>query len=724
MREMRAGEPAELRLLQPVRREARVGAGPFRARFSAALRITIALAVSAALLALLYRVATEADATSGGAGLADILRGVQLPLVGAYLLAQIAQTMLRAWRYRILLRGCGEPLVPGLFPLALVTAARNMFVDLLPARIGELSYVALLNRRYGVRSRSAVSSLGIAVFLDFAALLAALAALILTASRGAFAPGGLPGFAPMLAGLVGFLAWVLFRGVRLAAGLVRRLPQRLRGRRLASRAFGFLAFVADDVDTVRDSGVLLRSLLLSLGLRACKYAGLYAAFLAVTGSGFGQLARAPVNEVLVALIAGEGAAAIPVPSFMSFGTYESGGLAALVAFGYPSAQALLALLALHLVSQAVDYGVGGLALIGIALSGGPAPRSARRGWAVAMLASLGAVAVAALGGALWHRQMQQRSGLAAPPPSGVAAAADPALRSRLETLLGGRRGFLVWSSNRHGTHDILRMELPGGEITRLTSDPHTETYPRVSPDGRTVAFSRSQVPWVSQRDPVPWDAWSADAAGGAERLIARNATGPFWSNDGGTVFFQRNGGEFVERRLAGGVERVLFRAGVAPVPADVQLQSPDYDEASGRLVATLRGRGGPRITALFRAGAPLQQLGGPGDCQVTWARDRRSVFFVGHGGRQQNALYRLVPGGRAELWLDLPGDLSHEYFPRQSADGRFLVFAASAGGREHEHDAGDYELFLWRIGDPGEKALRLTYHTGNDCWPDLYLFPE
>ena len=109
---------------------------------------------------------------------------------------------------------------------------------------------------------------------------------------------------------------------------------------------------------------------------------------------------------------------------------------------------------------------------------------------------------------------------------------------------------------------------------------------------------------------------------------------------------------------------------------------------------------------------------------MAWARDRRSVFFVGHGGRQQNALYRLVPGGRAELWLDLPGDFSHEYFPRQSADGRFLVFAASAGGREHEHDAGDYELFLWRIGDPGEKAVRLTYHTGNDSWPDLYLFPE
>jgi hypothetical protein len=412
---------------------------------------------------------------------------------------------------------------------------------------------------------------------------------------------------------------------------------------------------------------------------------------------------------------------------MSFGTYESGGLATFVVFGFPADQAVLALLALHLISQVIDYGLGGLALIGVAFLGYPAvpaPRPVRRLWVVGLLASLSAVAVAALGGFLWHQQVQQRGGLATPPPSGVAAVADPALRSRLETLLGTRRGFVVWSSNRHGTHDILRMDLPGGGITRLTSDPHTETYPRISPDGRTVVFSRSQVPWVSQRDPVPWDAWSVGAAGGAELLNARDATGPFWSNDGETLFFQRNGGEFVERRIAGGVERVLFRAGVGPVPAGVQLQSPDYDEVSGRLVATLRGPGAPRITALFATGGPLQQLGGSGDCQVAWSRDRRNVFFVGRGGRQQNALYTLVPGGRAELWLDLPGNLSHEYFPRQSDDGRFLVFAASAGGREHEHDAGDYELFLWRVGDPGEKAVRLTHHTGNDSWPDLYLFPE
>jgi len=690
-------------------------------------RVALSLGVSAALLILLYRLAAHTGAAGGRAGLVETLRAVELPLVGAYLLAHAGMVLLRAERYRLLLRGAGESRTPGLPALALVTLARNMFVDLLPARLGEVSYVALLNRRYGVPVSAGAASLGLAVFLDFLALLAVLALVVPSPFAGLGLTEGFLGSAALLLLVVSLFAWVLFSGVRLSARLVRRLPARLREHGFVRLAVDFLGRTADDVDAVRRSGVLLRSLLLSLGLRALKYAGLYALFLAVTRPNFGQLARAPVPEVLSALIAGEGAASLPIPSFMSFGSYEGGGLAAFAAFGYPAAQAVVALLALHLVSQAIDYTLGGLGLVGLALRGPADGRRARpgRGRRLApALAVLAAVGVAALGVLFLRQRRLERRGLPEPPPRGVAVAPDPGLPARLASLLGTRRGFVVWSSNRHGTHDILRMELPEGRISRLTTDRHVETFPRISPDGRQVAFSRSQSPWVSQRNPVPWDAWTLDLATGAEKFVTRGAREPLWARDGGTLFFQRDGGAFAARVLATGVERVLFQAGVPPVPAGAIVGNPDYDESTGRLVATLRGSGVPRITALFTAAAPLQQLGGPGDCQVSWTWDRRGLFFIGHGGRQQNALYTLVPGGRAALWLDLPGELSHEYFPRQSADGRFLVFAASAGGREHEHDAGDYELFLWRVGAPAEQAVRLTYHTGNDSWPDLYLYPE
>lgn len=695
-------------------------------RFSSLRQVALSVAISVALVALLYRLVVHADAASGRAGLIETLRGVELPLVGAYLFAHVGMVFFRAERYRLLLRGAGEPRVPGLLPLALVTAVRNMFVDLLPARLGEFSYVALLNRRYGVRVLSGVSSLGVAVFLDFLALLVILALLIAAPLAGSGAFGGLPGTVLLLSAVVAVLAWALFAGVQLAARMGNRLPQPVRERRLVRQACAFLEGSAAQIAAIRGSGVLLRSILLSVGLRLSKYAGLYALYLAVTRSNFGQFARAPVREVVAALIAGEGTASLPVPSFMSFGTYETGGLATFVAFGFPASQAVLVLLSLHLVSQVIDYSLGALALIGIALLGngeGRVMRPARVRWLFALFAVFVALAAAALGVRSWRQRDLARQGVPAPPAPGVATASDPELSARIEALLGKRRGFVVWSSNRHGTHDILRMELPGGAITRLTTDPHAETYPRISPDGRHVAFSRSQARWVSQRDLVSWDAWVLDLATGAERFIARVAIGPSWSADGGTVFFQRNGGEFVAHTLATGIERVIFSAGVPPVPAGAILGNPDYDESTGGLVATLRGEGVPRVIAEFTTAGVFRELGGGGDCQVAFSPDRRSVYFVGHGGRQENALYTLLPGGRAKLWLDLPGDLSHEYFPRLSADGRFLVFAASAGGREHEHDAGDYELFLWRSGDPPGQAVRLTHHTGNDSWPDLHLDP-
>ena len=85
----------------------------------------------------------------------------------------------------------------------------------------------------------------------------------------------------------------------------------------------------------------------------------------------------------------------------------------------------------------------------------------------------------------------------------------------------------------------------------------------------------------------------------------------------------------------------------------------------------------------------------------------------------QNQVYRRpATEGSAEPWLDLPVPYSHEYFPKLNQDGRYLVLGASTGG--HEHDVADYEIFLWPVGAPADQALRLTFHSGNDNWPDIF----
>ena len=67
----------------------------------------------------------------------------------------------------------------------------------------------------------------------------------------------------------------------------------------------------------------------------------------------------------------------------------------------------------------------------------------------------------------------------------------------------------------------------------------------------------------------------------------------------------------------------------------------------------------------------------------------------------------------------LPGRRSHEYFPELSADGKWLVWGITQRG--HDHDIADYEIYLWEVGTPQESAVRLTYHSGNDGWPDIFI---
>ena len=89
------------------------------------------------------------------------------------------QTLLRALRYRSLLKADGISQVPGTWYMFLITLCRNMFVDMVPARIGEASYVLMLNRGYRVPVSACLSTLFISVVLDILALAAILIALVL-----------------------------------------------------------------------------------------------------------------------------------------------------------------------------------------------------------------------------------------------------------------------------------------------------------------------------------------------------------------------------------------------------------------------------------------------------------------------------------------------------------------------------------------------------------------
>ncbi|MCW5199285.1 PD40 domain-containing protein, partial [Desulfobulbus sp. F1] len=256
------------------------------------------------------------------------------------------------------------------------------------------------------------------------------------------------------------------------------------------------------------------------------------------------------------------------------------------------------------------------------------------------------------------------------------------------------------------------------KLTRLTNDPHTDYFPRISPDGSKVVFARSQEPWVSQRNKYPWDTWLLDLPTGKSRLLAKNANTPTWSEDGKKIYFQRQANQFVEYVLATGKETVVFETGKSlPLDASLYLETPAWSEARQSLAMTTR-KGGPVYTYLVRPDRTVQELNE--GCELNWSPDSSFLYHVGHR-EKGNVFYKINPDTLEwQLWFDSPSEYSHEYFPKIANTGDVLVYGASTGG--HEHDTADYEIFLWPIGSPMSNTARLSFHTGNDNWPDVFLY--
>lgn len=324
-----------------------------------------------------------------------------------------------------------------------------------------------------------------------------------------------------------------------------------------------------------------------------------------------------------------------------------------------------------------------------------------------------ALILAAAGAILYFiRQAEAETGAEKAPGPGTIIEMGVHEMEALDEAWGDRKGFIVWSSTMFGQHDLVRMDWPSGRLTHLTKSPCVDTMPKISPDGRRIAFARSRQEWVSLRNLDEWDVWVLVLSNRTERLVAERGTGPSWTADGQAVVFHRGGREIRQVDLETGRETLLLRNRGPAAWTD-----PSLDPAGGRLAATLAGRR-PEVDLLaLPAGGKTRVATGS---QPAFWPDGEGLVLVAAGGRMDNRICRTDRTGcHVETLIDMPGYWSHESFPRVSNDGSLLVFGAAREG--HEHDTADYEIFLWPVGQPWERAARVSFHTGNDQWPDIWV---
>jgi hypothetical protein len=308
------------------------------------LRWIVPLLVSGAILAYLFK-AHDVDPRA----LVPLVQAISLPGLAAYVAVSAAGLVLRALRYRLLL---GRPVA--LWPLVLVTAVRNMAVDLVPARAGAAaSYLYLITARLGLPLEAGVASFALSFILDTLAVAPLLILALLVVGNAPLPPTVL--IVASLAILLGSAAalWVLAPLLRAGASVLRRLPGP------AVRLAPLFEAAAGEVETRERARVLLPALGLSLLLRLAKYGAYYCllqALLISQGAAWGSLS---FLRVFLSVAGAEVAASVPLPTVMSLGPYEAAGAAGLAFWlGLPRELATLAATAFHGLSQAHDYTLG------------------------------------------------------------------------------------------------------------------------------------------------------------------------------------------------------------------------------------------------------------------------------------------------------------------------------------------------------------------------------
>ncbi len=314
---------------------------------------------------------------------------------------------------------------------------------------------------------------------------------------------------------------------------------------------------------------------------------------------------------------------------------------------------------------------------------------------------------------------------------------SPAKMSRkeakaLEALKGTIKGKIVWSTSRvNSRHDIWIMNADGTDKKALTKSDNVDWFPRISPDGKRVLFSRSKSGWVPETDAKfydKWDLWIIGIDGEDEKKVVENACWGTWRPDGKSIVFARGGKVFLHNMESG--EETLLFDGETSIKEGTIVQQPGLSPDGKYLAATLRGSS--RETGIWHLEKKEWYKTG-GGCQIDWFPTSDEIYRMnptGNGGTAapSEVLAQKLNDGRPVekitriknfRLMDLPGRRSHEYFPRFDKNGEWMVWCATDKG--HDHDIYDYEVYIWKRGTKVKEAVRLTFHTANDRWPDIYI---
>jgi|LSQX01.3.fsa_nt_gb hypothetical protein len=287
-------------------------------------------------------------------------------------------------------------------------------------------------------------------------------------------------------------------------------------------------------------------------------------------------------------------------------------------------------------------------------------------------------------------------------PSAEEAAALAALKGQIS-------GRIVWESNRTGAWELYVMNADGTGARRLTSmgtpgDPLASNVyrrPQFSPDGSEILFANGKA-----RAPI--ECWLADPDSGDVRRLCVGC--PLnWLPDGSGFFFLRDK-QIWRYDLAAGQESLALPLTIASADPDtVGHVAPDLSVGVFRFAKNEYIR--------LSDGAVLKTTAG---CEPGMAADGRTMYWV--NGPKDFRVWDPQTDTEQEMLGTPPVEpFNYTYFPTVTRDNKWLMYGASPS--QHDHTTSDYEVYLHRLDNwkPAGEPVRLTFNSGTDRWPFLWL---
>lgn len=288
----------------------------------------------------------------------QLLFRVDLRYLAAFFLLSITGSVLRTWRFAIVLASTGHK--PSKFLLFLVVLVRNLCSDLLPARLGSLIFIFLANNRLAINFWVATAVFSVALLLDLLVMLPVAAVLILW--LGLVEHSALLA-ASLLIAVTGLSFYFLLKLPDLLE-LVRSFISKWNSK-MMRKLDRILSDLAAQFESVNRGKIYPQLLLISFAVRVCKYFSLLLFLLAlVVPIGF-KVEDLPIAGSLFGIVAAEVAASLPISGIAGFGIYEGTWAVVFERIGYSSELAQTTGVAHHLFTQLYGWLLGLVALLAL-----------------------------------------------------------------------------------------------------------------------------------------------------------------------------------------------------------------------------------------------------------------------------------------------------------------------------------------------------------------------